>query len=205
MKKACFVGICLGICGLAQAVTINAPSSLTGYQVLNGANAYSWGIPISLTTGQTINSATISFSSVTLNVAGSSGHGYLYTDLLNLNSGGVKSYYDGDAPGDYFASAYPASTVTSVGAKYFASAGTTLSWDYILNASQLTVLNSYVTNGLFDLGFDPDCHFSVGGITFSYTTITAHTQVPDGATTALLLGTSLLGLAFVRRKLAANR
>jgi len=99
MKKIIVTGICLGLCTLAQATTINAPTSLTGYEVLSGENAYSWGVPIGLTAGQTVSSATISFSSVTLNVANSSGVGYLYADLLNLNSAGVTPYYDGDAPG----------------------------------------------------------------------------------------------------------
>ena len=187
--------------------TINAPTSLTGYEVLSGENAYSWGVPIGLTAGQTVSSATISFSSVTLNVANSSGVGYLYADLLNLNSAGVTPYYDGDAPGDYFAAAVPAANLTSLGTQVFGSVGTTASWSYVLNDGQLAVLNSYATNGLVDIGLDPDCHFSVGGISFSYntTTTTPHNQqVPDVANTALLLGVSLTGLGFIRRKLAGK-
>ena len=207
MKKACFIGLCVGFCSLAQATiisspttTVNAPSSLTGYEVLNGAYAYSWGIPVGLAAGQTISSATISFTSVTLNIANSSGVGYLYTDLLNLNSAGVTTYYDGDAAGDYFATAVTASKRTSLGTQVFPSVGTTASWNYVFNASQLAALNAYATNGLVDIGLDPDCHFSVGNISFAYTT----SQVPDGASTALLLGVGLTGLGFVRRKLAAK-
>ena len=206
MKKACFVAICLSLGNLAQAITINAPSSLTGYEVLNGAYAYSWGVPISLASGETIDSATIAFSSVTLNVANSSGTGYLYTDLLNLNTTGVASYSDGDAAGDYFTTVVPASKLTSLGTQFFPSINTTNSWNYVLNASQLAALNAYATNGLVDIGLDPDCHFSVGGISFTYTTLTSHNQqVPDGASTVLLLGATLMGLCLAHRKFAVNR
>jgi hypothetical protein len=190
----------VGICGPVQATIINAPGSLVGANVLDGQNAYSWGIAVTVPTGQQIDSATLTFSNVKLTAANSSGTGYLYTDLLNLNKSGVTTYTDNDAAGDYFSGKYSS---LNLGTKFFASVGTTLSWTYVFTSSQLVALNAYLTAGGFSIGIDPDCHYDVGGLSFTYTTSTiptSHNNVPDAATTASLLVVSLLGLEVLRRK-----
>jgi hypothetical protein len=201
MKKIILSFLTIAACSLTHATTINAPASLVGYETLDGNDAYEWGVSIS-TGGQTINFAELTFSNITLNVANSSGHGYLYTDLLKLNTTGVQTKVDNDAAGDYFKSALPSSSVTALGTNYFAKVGTTLSWTIILDTAELAALNSYVTLGTLSIGFDPDCHYSVGGISLTYTTTTAHTSVPDYGTTLVLLGISLCSLEFARRKFA---
>lgn len=206
MKKICFiVGL---VCALtathASAITIvntiNAPASLIGTSVLNGYNAYSWAISPTVAPGQQIASATVNFNNVTLTVANSSGTGFLYTDLLMLGGSGATTYTDYDAAGDYFSGKYSS---VNLGTQFFASVGTTLSWSYVLNSSQLVTLNNLLAGSGFSLGIDPDCHYSVGGLSFDYTT--KSNNVPDGATTVGLLGLSLLGLEIFRRKSVAVR
>ena len=69
-------------------------------------------------------------------------------------------------------------------------------WTYNFTQDQIATLQNYVSDGLFGFGFDPDCHYYNGGITF---TITTTTPVPEPAT-MLLLGSGLIGLAGYGRK-----
>jgi hypothetical protein len=87
-----------------------------------------------------------------------------------------------------------------LGSKYFASVGTTLSWSYVLDASQLSSLNSYLTAGTFNIGIDPDCHYTVGGLSFTYTLSPGGNTVPDAAATAGLLALGLGALELFRRR-----
>jgi len=172
---------------------------------LDGVDAYSWGISIPVPQGQTVTSASIDFTSVTLQAANSSGTGYLYTDLLNSQKSGVATASDNDAPGDYWATQFSGANITALGSQFFKSVGTTLTWSYVLNASQLASLNVYLTAGSFNIGIDPDCHYSVGAITFDYTLSPEHNNtVPDAATTALLLVLGLGALEIVRRQIVAR-
>jgi len=198
MKKISIICVLAATCGLANAITVNAPSSLTGVNALSGESAYAWGIPISLASGQSISAASLVFNNVTLTAANSSGHGLLYSDLLKSSLTGVHTYTDNDASGDYFTGAYSSANLVSLGSKYFASVGTTLSWTVTFNSAQLQALNQFLVNGIFDLGFDPDCHYTVGSICFNYTTTPVST--PDTATTVYLLGLGLLAVEVARRK-----
>jgi hypothetical protein len=205
MKKILFIATLVGIGGWVHATTINAPASLVGANALDGNNAYSWGISIAVPTGQTITGAEIDFTSVTLTAANSSGVGYLYTDLLNSQATGVTTASDGDAAGDYWATKYSGANITGFGSKYFASVGTTLTWSYVLNASQLAALNAYLAAGTFNIGFDPDCKYSVGGLSFTYTTGSTPHTTPDVATTAWLMIIGLAGLEVFRRQFASAK
>ena len=198
MRKLLLLGALVGISSLAHATTITAPSSLN---TLEGADAYSWGISIAVPQGQTVTSASIDFTSVTLQAADSSGTGYLYTDLLNSQKPGVTTAVDNDAPGDYWATQFSGANITTVGSQFFKSVGTTLTWSYVLNASQLSALNSYLTAGTFNIGIDPDCHYNVGDLTFVYTVAGNHNTVPDVAATAALFVLALAGLEVFRRQM----
>jgi len=202
MKKILIIAAAFSLCGLAHATTVNVLSSAT----LNGTYAYTDGIGISLTAGQSITAAEIDWTNVKLASSGNSqGTGVLYTDLINSKTTGLTTYTDNDSAGDYLATKFPGN-ITSLGSKSFASVGTTLSWSYVLNATQLTTLNSYLTSGIgvFNIGFDPDCTFPVGGLSFTYTVSSSPSirTVPDGATTALLLIVGLVGVEMFRRKFA---
>jgi hypothetical protein len=205
MKKSTFIAVLLGMSFAAGATTISAPSSMLGSDALQGAYAYSWGISIAVPNGQTVTSAEIDFTSVTLSAANSSGVGYLYTDLLNSRTIGAAPANDGDAPGDYWATKYSGNNITQVGTQFFPGVGTTLSWSYVLNATQLAALNSYLTSGTynsgtFNIGIDPDCHYDVGGLSFTYDCSPTHNSVPDTTATAALLLFGLGALEVLRRQ-----
>jgi hypothetical protein len=207
MKKICLIGLLAGVCGLAQATSIT-----NNIGTLEGDDAYAWTIGVSATPS-TITSASITFNNITLTAANSSGTGVLYVDLLNniTKTAGTVGYADGDQAGDLFSntSKNPKYTnpflnkgVTSLITTNFAKVGTTLSWTFNLTAPELAILTTqYLTDGYFAIGLDPDCHYTVGNIIFTYNTSKpSGTPTPDVATTALLFGVSLLGLEVLRRR-----
>lgn len=200
MKKLSIIAILAATCGLASAVTTTVNSPIQGTGALDGNDAYAWGLAVSLAPGQSITSASLSFTDVKLTAANSSGKGVLYSDLINSTLTGVHTYTDNDASGDYFASHTASGSLVALGTEVFGSVGTMLSWNIDFNSTELAALNSFLADGKFDLGFDPDCHYNVGCISFTYTTTPVST--PDTATTAYVLGLALLALEVTRRKLA---
>lgn len=200
MKKIWIIGVALSLCGLTHATTVNVLSSAT----LNGQYAYTDGIGISLAAGQSITAAEIDWNNVTMTT---SGLGKLYTDLINSTTTGLKTYTDNDSAGDYLTTKFSAGNITSVGTANF-SKGIPLTVSYILNNTELAALNSYLISGkgVFDIGFDPDCTFTVGGLSFIYTvgSLPHDGKVPDGATTALLMIVGLAGVEMFRRKFAVG-
>ena len=191
MKKLILIGITVGIASLAQAtsVTLNSGTSL------NGNYAYLYQVsPITLSSTQTITSATLFFTSI----VGASGY-VIYSDLIKLNNSPATPY-DGNVEPDYFQmNSY---NLDVLGTFNFTST-TAQSWSYVFNSTQLQDLNTTVTslNG-FDIGIDPDCTFTVGSITLTYNV--GSKSVPDAAMTVSLLGMSFLGLLAFRRRLPFN-
>ena len=203
----------VGIAGMVQATTINpintinAPSSLIGNGALDGSSACSWGVTIPLASGQTVISAEVDFTSITLNsVLSGRTTGTLYTDLLNCKTTGVTPATDNDVLGDYWTTQYSGANIVSLGSQTL-NVGATASWNCVLTSGQLASLNSYLTanNGVFNIGIDPDCHWSVGNIDFQYTLSCTNHNVPDAATTAFLMLLGLAALEVCRRQFGAVR
>src|ERR1039457_4688763 len=209
MKKLLFVATLVGISGLVHATTINAPSSLIGTSVLNGNNAYSWGISIAVPSGQSVVSAQIDFTGIVLTAGNGTGTDYLYTDLLNstmTGTGGVTTRTDGDAAGDYWAIQFSGGNIANLGSRLFSTVnGTPQSWSYAITGSALTALQTYLAAGTFNIGIDPDCRFTVGGLSFTYSLSPGAPTVPDGTTTALLMVLGLAGLELFRRQFVLAR
>ena len=204
MKKMLLLATIVGTTSLVQATTLTAPSGLIGTDAFEGNDAYSWGPSIAVPSGEQVASAEIDFSDVTLTSSGNQyGTGTIYTDLLNSKNTGVTTATDNDAPGDYWATKFSGANITALGSEFFASVGTTESWGYVLNSAQLAALNSYLSanNGVFNIGIDPDCHYNVGDLTFTYTLTSNHNTVPDVAATAALFVLALAGLEVFRRQM----
>ena len=218
MNKICIIGLLAGICGLANvanAVVVSYQNPITygGTTTFYDGNAYEWGIQAGsgsssqIPSGTQLSSATISF---TATLSGEP-NGTLYVDLLNLAPVGndsiasISSTHITQTSGDYWTSSFSgvqSSAVSLNSLGYSFISGVQKSVAITIDSTTPTLLN-YLSSDLsslggFDIGFTPNCHYAVSGLSFSYTT----KSVPDAATTVLLLGASLLGLEIFRRKFA---
>jgi hypothetical protein len=212
MKKLFLAGVLFGALNLAQATTINAPSGMVGSNVLVGTYAYLWSVPLN----QAVTGASITFSSVTETASGNGNDisvdvgsfiGMTVGQSSAPASGNYSILTDNDAKGDAFAANTTGlkPTAINLGTEPFPTLNVAETWAYTFSAAQLLALNTYISAGNWGFEIDPDCHFNVGGITFTYTTgVTNKTSVPDHSTTAVLLGLTLLGLLAVRRKFCLN-
>jgi hypothetical protein len=206
MKKLSLIGIIFGIASFVQATNITLVSNSS----ISGVNAYQYLISISLAPDQTISGASLSFNNVTL--TSSDAKDIISADVINANYAS-QTFNDNDQSGDYFVTKYPSKTVLNLGVEKFTApywshrhwVYDTESWSDVFSSAALAIVNT--RGGIFDIGIDPDCIYTIGSIVFSYTTKTTkipNTPVPDTAMTAGLLGMSFLGLLLFRRKLAFN-
>lgn len=209
MKKILLFATLVGITGSLQATTIvPGPAGLIGANTLLGGTAYSWGISIPVPSGQEVTSAEVDFTSVSLNIGDANGTGTMFVDMLNSKKTGLTEVSEGSGISDYWATQFSGANIAHLGTETFSHVGQTLSWSYVFTSSELTALNNYLTDnsGIFNIGIDPDCHYSVGGLQFQYTLGgTTHNNVPDVAATALLLVLGLAGLEVFRRQMVAGK
>ena len=210
MKKIIITTALLGIASVAFATSVNAPAGMIGTGALNGMYAYTWTVASgALAPGSTVTSATLTFNSVVLT---SSARGDLNVDLGRVLSGmaampstlpsvgNYGTWNDSDASGDAFkpntTSAPPTATLLG---KTTLSRNVAQNISYTFTSAELVALNSYASLGSWGFLIDPDCIFNVGGISFTYTTMS--NGVPDGGTTAMLLGAAMLGLGWAKRRM----
>ena len=212
MKKLLLAGVLLGALNFAQATTISAPSGMIGTSALIGTYAYLWSVPLD----QDVTSASITFTAVTETHSGNGNDisvdvgsfiGMAVDQSKAPTSGNYSKITDNDAKGDAFAANTTGikPTAINLGTEPFPSLNVAQTWTYTFTAAQLLALNSYISAGNWGFEIDPDCYFTVGGITFNYTTETNKSiGVPDNSTTAILLGLAFFGLFAFRRKFCLN-
>lgn len=214
MKKFYLVAALLGALNFAQATTINAPSALISKSGLNGDYAYSWAVPVAAQANQPITSASITFSGVLFKGGKGNNISVDLGSLLTQTAGGVSSIKDKSAAGDAFSANVNAHNAVHLGTQIITSKKTAATFTYTFTGAQLDALNSYIATGNWGFEIDPDGKFSVGGISFNYTSqinqpnqpkpVGTVATVPDSLTTFSVLGVTVLGLLAFRRRLAFN-
>jgi len=208
MKKLILIGITVGLASLANATSITILNT-TNSGSISGQSSYVYLEQIAK--GTQISSASLYFN-LTLTASGSLPN-VVFSDLINApNKNGVfadrsSGFSTAETGTDYFQnnSSYKSySDSLSTSAAF--TTGQHLSWTYnfvgtTTGTSLYDLQQDVLNNGFFDIGIDPNCTY-VGSIVFNYSISSGGNQgsVPDQATTAGLLGVSMLGLGAFRRK-----
>ncbi|MBN1490167.1 MAG: hypothetical protein JXA69_09635 [Phycisphaerae bacterium] len=111
---------------------------------------------------------------------------------------GLRSYTDNQGGSNYFASS---GVLLTTYTDSNGIPGPAEDWTYQFTSAQIETLTGFAANGVFGLGFDPDCHYYNNGITLTLETSPDSTPIP--APGAAMLG--MIGLAMVnavRRRMA---
>ncbi len=182
--------LCLVTVFLAISVTLAGAANFQVNQPLVHGYYYTWGIAWTIPDDERIESASLFFADIRNwpNEAND-----LWVHLLEDSPTGIQEHLDNQDP-------------DAVAEDAFSGQGTLLDhWEDLstrpqdithhFDASELTALSAYLSNGNFGLGIDPDCYYDNSGIILNIET--AHAPVPASV---LLLGSGLLGLVGLRRK-----
>ncbi len=115
----------------------------------------------------------------------------LYIHLLDDADLGVTQYRDNQQGGDNFAGEGVLLKV------YRDLPASPMDLSFSFTPEQLAVLNSYSLDGVFAMGFDPDCHFYNDGAKLTVETLAS--SVPEPSTIVLMLGIASFWLAGRRK------
>ncbi len=155
---------------------------------LEHGHYYTWGIDWGVPAGEVIVGANLFFDDIRNH---NSSENVLYVHLFDTAAVGIDPGIDNNTTDDF----------AGQGVKLFewsnlSSTATDLTYNF--TPTNLVTLASYLEDGNFGLGFDPDCHFYNNGITF--TVETSAVPIPGAI---WLLGSGLIGL-LIRRKRRVN-
>ena len=184
----CATALIISTFGMAGAATYDFQPTPVDLNDLNHWKYYTWGIDWDVPAGETIVGASLFFDNiedwrVEYNV--------LYVHLLDSATAGTTSGYD-YLPGDQF---------KDLGILIYEGHLPNWPQDITIDftADELSTLVSYLVDGNFGFGFDPDCHYYNDGITFTIETVPTHeTPLPAAV---WLFGSGLVGLIGLRRKM----
>jgi len=188
MKKLFMVLALIMVCGFianADAITFKPGIDGNALNSLNHTRYFTWGIDWTPVPEDEIISAKFVFTDLYNNDNESN---QLYVHLLESADPGVTSKYDGQLGGDNFA---------GQGIELFTLFNVPMSpamtYSYTLTDSELATFVSYVSDGNFGFGIDPDCHFYNAGVKFQVTAL------PEPGT-IMMLGMGLCGVAYYARR-----
>jgi len=213
----------VALCGVAAADTFTFRPSDRDVYDLDHFQLYVWRIGGVNTGGKQVTQASLFFDNIE---NWNSDPNVLFVDLFDTARwSGLRSFYDDnpnlgtftDLVDDFFNTRYhngtdgrgqsatfPIAPGTPGIPLFDRSFGTSpIDYTYYFTSSELATLNAYLADGVFAIGFDPDCHFWNDGVTLKLTT-SAPTPTPEPGTIALLGAAALVGLRRLRRSATAK-
>ena len=199
MKKSLYlIGLVLALTAIcprlaAAAVYDFVPNPADLYD-LDHYKYYTWGIEWAPAAGEEITQVTLTIDNINNWQRETD---ILYVHLLNDAQKGVRTYTDNQRGGDNLASWASGQILLDTYTDLNDYPGPAEDYVYDFTGADITTLNAYLANGLFGLGFDPDCHYYNDGVKLSVTT--ASNTVPEPAT-LLLMASGLLGGLRLRRR-----
>jgi hypothetical protein len=207
MKIVVATGILFGLLIRAQAIPITQTYvfNLTDSSLMVGGDFYTYGFAWNLPAGQQIVDAQLTFNNIRLTTLSQlPGGDLIWGHLLDSNTGHRRGEFsDSHNNSDAFSGKgvlIGTATFSHVGFAY-----DSLTYDLANLPGALDALSSYLANGGFGLGIDPDAGFRSTSITFTITTgPQTPASVPDNGRTAALLCLGVLGVLAVRRKVCVN-
>ena len=176
--------------GVTEAATYTFQPTPADLYDLDHYCYYTWGIDWDIPAGEIIVSASLFFDDIR---NWNSESNDLWVHLLDLANTGVTKYGDGKGGGDNFSG----QGILLHHWQNLPASAQDITYDF--DPFEIATLNTYVTDGNFGLGFDPDCHYYNNGITLNIET--APVPIP---TTILLLGSGLLGFGLLSRRKRVN-
>ena len=176
--------------GVTEAATYTFQPTPADLYDLDHYRYYTWGIDWDIPAGEIIVSASLFFDDIR-NWNKKSND--LWVHLLDSATAGVTRKRDNQGGGDNFSG----QGILLHHWQDLPASAQDITYDFDL--FEIATLNTYVTDGNFGLGFDPDCHYYNNGITLNIET--APVPIP---TTILLLGSGLLGFGLLSRRKRVN-
>jgi len=172
--------------GVTEAATYTFQPTPADLYDLDHYRYYTWGIDWDIPAGEIIVSASLFFDDIR-NWNKKSND--LWVHLLDSANTGVTECGDGEGGGDNFSG----QGILLHHWQNLPASAQDITYDF--DPFEIATLNTYVTDGNFGLGFDPDCHYYNNGITLNIET--ASVPIP---TTILLLSSGLLSFGLLSRR-----